>query len=234
MKDIEETFKVEKRILEEFFKNRVLFFVNFNIELVSKQIFKPEKYSLDFLKEKITPICYFLGSISPKQHNCISFKIELIYMDLDNDTHVSSFSRHKIDTIYFIKNLKRRLENHFKDLRFKFIHEIPTKPFYIHIQPDWWYRIPTRSLQYDLRGEMDGDDADDSEEENEEEVHKPLIIKANNIFNADECVTCLHYSPNVLFCNCGHVCICAECEHVKSLKICPICKTENTIKRMIE
>ena len=28
--------------------------------------------------------------------------------------------------------------------------------------------------------------------------------------------------------------ICAECDKTKSLEVCPVCKTENTIKRTIE
>ena len=40
--------------------------------------------------------------------------------------------------------------------------------------------------------------------------------------------------PTVLFCNCGHLSLCVECDKVKSLVVCPVCKTENTIKRTIE
>ena len=42
--------------------------------------------------------------------------------------------------------------------------------------------------------------------------------------------------PNVLFCNCGHIPICADCEEIlQPLDIfCPVCKTENTIKRIID
>ena len=70
-------------------------------------------------------------------------------------------------------------------------------------------------------------------EENEEESEEP-IINIGKIFKSDECIICLTNSPNVLFCNCGDIPICVECEEVKSLVICPFCKTENTIKRTIE
>ena len=53
-------------------------------------------------------------------------------------------------------------------------------------------------------------------------------------FKSDECVICLTNTPNVLFCNCGHLCVCIECDKVKSLNTCPVCKTETTIKRDIE
>ena len=62
---------------------------------------------------------------------------------------------------------------------------------------------------------------------------EPKIINAEQIFKSDECVICLINPPNVLFCNCSHLCICVECDKMKSLKDCPICKTESNIKRII-
>ena len=59
-------------------------------------------------------------------------------------------------------------------------------------------------------------------------------INTKQTFKSVECVICLTNTPNVLFCNCGHLCICIECDKVKSLNTCPVCKTENTIKRTIE
>ena len=61
------------------------------------------------------------------------------------------------------------------------------------------------------------------------------VNKINTLqtFKSNECVICLTNLPNVLFCNCGHMCICEECDSVKSLETCPVCKTENTIKRII-
>ena len=58
-------------------------------------------------------------------------------------------------------------------------------------------------------------------------------INADKSFKSDECVICLTNLPNVLFCNCGHIAICVECDKTKSLKNCPICKTKNTIKRTL-
>ena len=70
-------------------------------------------------------------------------------------------------------------------------------------------------------------------EEEEEEEERNKQINTDEIFKSDECVICLTDLPNVLFCNCGHIPICVECDKTKSLKDCPICKTENTIKRML-
>ena len=58
-------------------------------------------------------------------------------------------------------------------------------------------------------------------------------INAVQTFKSNECVICLINQPNVLFCNCGHMCICEECDRVKSLETCPVCKTKSTIKRTI-
>ena len=43
-------------------------------------------------------------------------------------------------------------------------------------------------------------------------------INADQTFKSDECVICLTNLPNVLFCNCGHIAICVECDRVKSLE----------------
>ena len=61
------------------------------------------------------------------------------------------------------------------------------------------------------------------------------IINSEKNFKEDECVICLTNPPNILFCNCGHVALCVECSKTgESLEKCPICKTENTILRIIE
>ena len=67
--------------------------------------------------------------------------------------------------------------------------------------------------------------------------HKEIQNKKINLekkIKSSECVICLNKPPNFLFCNCGHIPICVECDEVKSLAVCPVCKTENFIKRMIE
>ena len=60
------------------------------------------------------------------------------------------------------------------------------------------------------------------------------LINSIQTFKTGDCVICLTNPPQVLFCNCGHLCICTECNKMKTLKTCPVCKTENTILRVIE
>ena len=99
--------------------------------------------------------------------------------------------------------------------------------------------------------ESEEENEEESEEENEEENGEDeerrritslprspglpwvIIINTEQTFKSNECVICISNSPNVLFCNYGHIPICEECDKTKSLTNCPICKTENTIKRII-
>ena len=46
-------------------------------------------------------------------------------------------------------------------------------------------------------------------------INTPLPIEENTnknkIFQSEECIVCISNPPNVLFCNCGHLCICSSC-----------------------
>ena len=75
----------------------------------------------------------------------------------------------------------------------------------------------------------DMDDIND----NEEAINEDKIINSTKTFYSKECI-CLTNPPQVLFCNCGHLCYCLECEKLKTSNKCPICKTENEIIRMLE
>ena len=64
-------------------------------------------------------------------------------------------------------------------------------------------------------------------------IHFPTLINKYKIFKLEECVICLEEKPKVLFCNCGHICICEKCI-LNRYDNCPVCKKENTILRIIE
>ena len=66
---------------------------------------------------------------------------------------------------------------------------------------------------------------EESEEESEQESEEESIINTSKSFKSDECVICLTEPPNVLFCNCGHLHLCAECSKIECFEECPICKT---------
>ena len=83
-----------------------------------------------------------------------------------------------------------------------------------------------------LQADYYKEEVEEESEAEEEESGKP-VINAGQSFKSNECVICLDNPPNVLFCNCRHMCICEECDRVKSVETCPVCKTENTIKQTI-
>ena len=75
---------------------------------------------------------------------------------------------------------------------------------------------------------------EEEEEDSKEDEERNKQINTDKSFKSNECVICLTNPPSVLFCNCGHVCICEECDREKSLNTCPVCKTESAIRRTIK
>ena len=74
------------KTLEEFFKNRALFknvttFNNILRFFNRKNIYNPEDYSLDLLKEKIKPFCYYLFSFLGEPRPLI---VRICVNDLEN------------------------------------------------------------------------------------------------------------------------------------------------------
>ena len=90
------------------------------------------------------------------------------------------------------------------------------------------YKERMRERKEQLRREQQAEERRSKREE------KLKRINEEKTFKSDECVICLSNPPNVLFCNCGHLCLCIKCNKTKGLRKCPICKAENTIKRTIE
>ena len=60
------------------------------------------------------------------------------------------------------------------------------------------------------------------------------VINLFKIFKSDECIICYENKPNIIFCNCGHLCYCYKCYKIETPSTCPICKTDNEIIRMLE
>ena len=58
-------------------------------------------------------------------------------------------------------------------------------------------------------------------------------INANKTFKMEECLICVENEPNVLFCGCGHLCVCEECIRYYESYKCPVCKNINKNIRII-
>ena len=83
------------------------------------------------------------------------------------------------------------------------------------------------SFQIKITFEIGTEMREDNESESEIET-----INKNTVFKNDECIICLENKNNVLFCNCGHLCLCEQCFlRTKRSKKCLVCKTINTIIR---
>ena len=58
-------------------------------------------------------------------------------------------------------------------------------------------------------------------------------INDNKTFKTEECLICVENKPNVLFCGCGHLCVCEECIRYYESYKCPVCKNINENIRII-
>ena len=267
MNSLEKTFKAEKEILEEFFKNR---------KLKTKNE-KSYPFASDGFQQpsKVYRSVGYYGEIkNPRELNVKNsfdlieyLKPCLVYIVSDNKVKIDYSMRYNSENFYFEMGLflinrhspvfmfepvgfnwdnrfeeelevnqplngdkiKRYIENEcrnknntfsFNDKRIQleFIFRIIDRS-YDHLMR--LMNVLERNLHFSQRGLLKN--------------NNKKIINAEKIFNEGECVICLTNPPNILFCNCGHLCVCVECSKTgESLEKCPICKTENTNLRIIE
>ena len=59
------------------------------------------------------------------------------------------------------------------------------------------------------------------------------LINSLKIFDSKECQVCLENPTSILFCICGHICMCGDCIKKYQSGACPICKTYNEYVRKI-
>ena len=84
-------------------------------------------------------------------------------------------------------------------------------------------------------------DSDGYESDNDPEVENFIMgfinrsnINVNKTFKIDKCVVCMEAKPNVLFCECGNICLCVSClNQIKSIYKCPLCNHTNTKIRIL-
>ena len=245
-----ETFKMRKQFLEDFFnKDRVEFLKHGSEIFIGNFELHNTEFNGTFMidTEMIFEKPYIRSSPpSPFKNYCVFLK-PLIYF-LYINTYKERFLE---DSILFLNGLKISYHNllfnfnaslSFPSLRnnyegFNFLNQIRiedyTKGIYkINIKLLTSYRNISLG-QYNLLRSFDIEDEEEPEPEEEYIQNEARIINSSQSFKSDECVICLTNPPNVLFCNCGHLCLCSECERKKLSNKCPICKTENEIIRSL-
>ena len=252
-----ETFKMRKQFLGDFFdKDRVKFFNTIKKDiLIRKKFIRNRNYnqyilktSLLFLDQNIFKLlCKF---IKPFSYFLYSFTYQTNFLE-NKFLHFS-----KLD-IEYRKQILNSVELLNKDILFSLYFIVP-QPFeedddennnflksikiidclnenmgdvmhlklkiisnYVNVEEEDYLILGGESI--DLRNER----------EPRRETGKAKLINALQSFNSNECVICLTNPPNVLFCNCGHLCFCSECERKKISNECPICKTKNNIIRSL-
>ena len=243
-----ETFKMRKQFLEDFFdKDRVEFFKHCGEINIGNFELHNTRFDGTFMID--TEILFKKPYIrSPFKNYCVFLK-PLIYF-LYSNTYEERFLE---DSILFLNGLKISFYNHLSDFNaflyfpslrnnyegFNFLNQIRiedyTKGIYkINIKLLTSYRNISLG-QYNLLRSFDIEDEEEPEPEEPEYIqNEARIINSSLSFKSNECVICLTNPPNVLFCNCGHLCLCSECERKKISNKCPICKTENEIIRKLE
>ena len=216
------TFAECKKILEDFYKQREQFII-YDIDIIQDNPIINAYSHVDFL--------HFTTYINFKEDK---FLINDLYKNLKPIiTYALSYTRLRkfanYPNLFLTENLpiiKYDYENivdreiHIKDL------EIILKTYYDFCDANY-------DIYFDVLAEL----------ENNNELlvfhempplEKPKIINLFKIFKSDECIICMDNKPNILFCNCGHLCECEGCYKLKTPSICPICKTDNEIIRMLE
>ena len=235
-----ETFKMRKQFLGDFFDNdRVKFFNTVKKDiLIRKNFIRNEGYnqytfktSLLFLDRNIfkllckfiKPFSYFLYSFTYQtnflENKFLHFaKLDIKYRKqilnseelLNKDNFFSlyyivpqPFEEEEEDS-NFLKSIKINdcLNENMGDVTHLKLKIIST---YVNVEEEDFLILGGNSI--DLRNEL----------EPEEYIqNSPRIINSSQSFKSNECVICLTNPPNVLFCNCGHLCLCSECERKKN------------------
>ena len=211
------TFILRKKFLEEFYKERVNF--NFEEDIIRGEskgyidklltyetnVFYPETFNLGFVK-RIIPFIFYLNSL----YGCnLNDDITITGFNTEIFLNDDPFIKDTLFSLFLFEHNINYLSylNREVDIYEKYkIRKVPFVPFNVRVE----FNIGVKT---NLN-------------------KKP--INSIQTFKSEECVICLTNPPKVLFCNCGHLCLCAECREIKSLSECPICKTKNKIIRILE
>ena len=221
------TFAECKKILEDFYKESIKFNID-EIEIYQQNrpiniyenrtdiyfntvvFFKNKFLIYDFFKQ-IKPIIFYAYSYTSQRKH---IKDDFILKQLPT---YFSFYYEKDNNEYYIKNLKIVLSTSYD---------------FAHVDYDFYfYALSELENNNELIISLIEPTFEDEEEPTPE---KPKIINLFKIFKSDECIICMNDKPNILFCNCGHLCECEGCYKIKTPSTCPVCKTDNEIIRTLE
>ena len=226
------TFKECKKILEDFYKERIKYNINgINIIQLDRVINIYENMTHIYFKtfvsfEKNKFLIYdFFKHIKPIIFYAYSYTSQRKHIKDD-------FILKQLPILFFFKYETDNNEYYIKDLEII----LPTYYYFSDMDYDFYFYAISELENNDelIISHTEPTFEDEEEEDDEPPLEKPKIINLFKIFKSDECIICMDKKPSVLFCNCGHKCICEECYKLKNLSTCPVCKTDNEIIRTLE
>ena len=214
-----ETFTERKNLLEEFYKQRK----QFNISKIEIKQVDPDISIYSYMNDihfrthiKFTEDKFLIGDLykhlKPVIFYAFSYTVlRKFYNDfiLTEDHTIINYNYDYVDKELYIKDLEVILKTHYD--------------FY--------------NADYDLYFSVFAELENNNElivSHMEPIPENTKIINLFKIFKSNECIICMANQPNIIFCNCGHLCYCVKCYKIKTPSTCPICKTDNDIIRMFE
>ena len=215
-----ETFTERKNLLEEFYKQRK----HFNISKIEIKQVDPDISIYSYMNDihfrthiKFTEDKFLIGDLYKNLRPVISYalsytKLKKFYNNnfiLTEDNTIINYNYEYIDKELYVKDL-----------------EVILRTYYDFYDADY-------DLYFSVLAELENNN-ELIVSHTEPIPEDTKVINLFKIFKSEECIICLTNQPNVLFCNCGHVSYCLNCYKIKSFFVCPICKTDNEIIRMLE
>ena len=214
------TFTERKNLLEEFYKQRK----HFNISKIEIKQVDPDISIYSYMNDihfrthiKFTEDKFLIGDLYKNLRPVISYalsytKLKKFYNNdfiLTEDNTIINYNYEYIDKELYVKDL-----------------EVILRTYYDFYDADY-------DLYFSVLAELENNN-ELIVSHTEPIPEDTKVINLFKIFKSEECIICLTNQPNVLFCNCGHLCYCIKCYKLKTLSTCPICKTDNEIIRMLE
>ena len=215
-----ETFTERKNLLEEFYKQRK----HFNISKIEIKQVDPDISIYSYMNDihfrthiKFMEDKFLIGDLYKNLRPVISYalsytKLKKFYNNdfiLTEDNTIINYNYEYIDKELYVKDL-----------------EVILRTYYDFYDADY-------DLYFSVLAELENNN-ELIVSHTEPIPEDTKVINLFKIFKSEECIICLTNQPNVLFCNCGHLCYCIKCYKLKTLSTCPICKTDNEIIRMLE
>ena len=200
MKTIEETFKAKKERLENFFRNKIKFkeLINGTV-FYSVEIFEYNEYIRNSIRVFIKGFLLYLDSL---------LRIDGHHLGCVEVTGREIISMKYFPILQFEYSPILRLEELVVGTN-DFLDQLDHKIYNTHMRDFNLWGVEPFNIIICI------------ERQNISQVDNKKVIKVDKIFKAEECVICLLTKPNVLFCGCGHLCICNECNKIKKNKCMP-------------